>query len=399
MAGKAAKLPEGMRLTDFISLGVIAKTFPIAKIEAILTATGRASIRQRDLPAHVMVYYVIAQALFMATSYREVLRWLLEGLQWLMGPFETVKVAGKSAISQARRRLGVEPVQQLYDAVVAPIATPATKGAWYRHWHLVCLDGSTLDVADEPKNDAAFGRPGSSRGDSAFPKIRFVALLENGTRILFGSKMAAYKVGEISLAKTVVGRLQPGMLCLADRQFFGYELWRQALATGADLLWRVKKNHNLPCEQRLPDGSYLSTLYPSAKARRHGIGGIKVRVIEYRLAGVAEAEPFYRLVTSILDPDQAPALELAALYHDRWEIETALAELKVHLRGPNIVLRSRTPDMVRQEFYGLLMAHFAIRGLMHDAALKANEDPDRLSFTHTVRVIRRKLPAFAALPP
>jgi hypothetical protein len=347
----------------------------------------------------VVVYYVMALALFMRSSSREVLRCLLEGVQWLRDPLTVTKVAGKSGISQARSRLGFEPVQQLHDEVVAPIATTATKGAWYHRWRLVSLDGSTFDVADEPANDAAFGRPESSRGESAFPKIRFVSLVENGTHVLFGSKVAGYGTSEVALAREVLPNLQSGMLCLADRGFFGFDLWCQARATGADLLWRVKKNLNLRCEERLPDGSYLSHIYGCERDRRHQTNGIKVRVIEYRLDGVADAEPIYRLVTSILDPAQAPAHELAALYHERWEIESALAELKTHLRGANIVLRSRTPDLVRQEFYGLLMTHFAIRGLMHEAALKADEDPDRLSFLHAVRVIRRKLPAFAAIPP
>jgi len=189
------------------------------------------------------------------------------------------------------------------------------------------------------------------------------------------------------------------MLCLADRNFFGYSMWVRACATGADLLWRVKTNARLPCEQRLPDGSYLSRIYPSDKDRRRRTNGVKVRVIEYRLEGVADAEPIYRLVTSILDPKMASAEELAALYHERWEIETALDELKTHVRGAKIVLRSKMPDLVRQEFFGLMMAHFAVRGLMHEAALRADEDPDRLSFLHAIRIVRRKLPIFGAIPP
>ena len=321
-------------------------------------------------------------------------------LQWLNDPLAALKVAGKSGISQARTRLGVEPVRQLHDAVVTPIAVPTTKGAWYRGWRLVSLDGSTLDVADEAVNDAAFGRPGSSRGASAFPQIRFVSLVENGTHVLFGSQMAGYGTGETTLAKAVLAAgLQPGMLCLADRNFFGFKIWGQARDTGADLLWRIKKNLRLACEERLPDGSYLSRIYACEKDRRHKTNGLKVRVIDYRLDGVADAEPIYRLMTNIVDHKQAPATELAALYHERWEIETALGELKTHLCGAKIVLRSKTPDLVRQEFYGLLMAHFAIRGLIHEAALKADEDPDRLSFLHAVRVVRRKLPAFTAIPP
>ena len=200
-------------------------------------------------------------------------------------------------------------------------------------------------------------------------------------------------------SKEVVGHLQQGVLCLADRNFFGFTLWNQARLTEADLLWRVKKNLRLPCEKRLKDGSYLSTIYASDKARRRGVNGISVRVIEYTLEGVSDAEPLYRLITTILDPDEAPAHELAALYHERWEIETALDELKTHLRGGHIVLRSKTPDLVRQEFYGFMLAHFAIRGLMHEAALRGDVDPDKLSFIHAVRVVRRKLPHFVALPP
>jgi len=399
MGRTIATLPEGSRITDYISLGVIAKTFPIDKIRAALAATGKASVRERDLPAHVVIYYVIALALYMQASSREVLRCLLEGVQWLLDPAVSVKVAGKSGISQARSRLGYAPVRQLHDDLVKPIAIATTRGAWYRGWRLVSLDGSTLDVADEPANATAFGRPGSSRGDSAFPQIRFVSLLENGTHVLFASQMADYATSEIALAKTVLPSLKAGMLCLADRNFFSYPMWNQARATGTDLLWRIKKNTRLPCEQRLSDGSYLSHIYPSERDRRHKTDGIKVRVIDYRLEGVADAEPIYRLVTTILDHQQAPAAELAALYHERWEIETALGEMKTHLRGAGIVLRSRTPDLVRQEFYGLMMAHFAIRGLMHEAALKADSDPDRLSFLHAVRVIRRKLARFPAIPP
>lgn len=399
MAGKVAELPRGRRITDDISLGVIAKSFPLPKVMSILAATGKQSQRHRDLPAQVMVYYAIALALYMQVSCREVLRCLLEGIQLLLGPGNEGKVVGRSGISQARTRLGSKPLQQLHDEVVGPIAAEASKGAHYRGWRLVSLDGSTLDVADTKENEKAFGRPGASRGASAYPQLRFVSLVENGTHVLFGSRMADYHTGETTLAEQVLPSLRRGLLCLADRQFFGFALWNQARATGADLLWRVKKNLRLPCEKRYSDGSYLSRVYASEKDRRHQKNGVLVRVIEYRLEGVAGAEPLYRLVTTILDHQQAPADELAALYHERWEIETALDELKTHLRGAKIVLRSKTADLVRQEFYGFLMAHFAIRGLMHEAALQADEDPDRLSFLHAVRVVRRKLPLFAAIPP
>jgi hypothetical protein len=399
MARTVATLPAGSRITDYISWGVIAKFFPLETVRGVLENTGRASVRERDLPAHVVMYYIIALALYMRSSYREVLRCLLEGVQWLLDPSAAVKVAGKSGISQARSRLGVEPVKALYEAVVVPLAERRTKGAWYRDWRLVSLDGSTLDVADTAENQEALGRPGASRGSSAFPKLRFVGLLENGTHVLWAAHMGPYATDEITLAQKVVPALQKGMLCLADRFFPSYQLWQAAASTGADLLWRTRQNARLEIDRRLPDGSYLSRIYASTSDRRNQRQAIVVRAIDYRLKNVPGTEPVYRLITTIVDPKQAPAEELAALYHERWEIETALDELKTHLRGAQIVLRSKTPELVKQEFYGLLMAHFAIRGLMHEAALQADEDPDRLSFVHAVHLVQRRMSRFAAIPP
>jgi hypothetical protein len=399
MARTVAALPAGSRITDYISLGVVARFFPAEKVRDALNETGRTSQRERDLPAQVMIYYVIALALYMHSSYREVLRCVLEGIQWLLEPSAKIKVTGSSGISQARTRLGWEPLRQLHDEVVKPIAEKATKGAWYGEWRLVSLDGSTLDIADENENADAFGRPGSSRGESAYPQIRFVSLAEIGTHVLFGTQMAGCTSSEIALSKTVLPHLKKDMLCLADRNFFGFQMWKQAADTGADLLWRVRKNILLPCEDRLADGSYLSRIYASPKDQRRARDGVVVRVIEYRLEGVEGAEPLYRLATTILNHEKALAEQLAALYHQRWEMETAFDELKTHLRGARIILRSKTPDLVRQEFYGLMMAHFAIRGLMHEAALSADQDPDRISFLHAVRVVRRKMAAFGAIPP
>lgn len=399
MPRKPACLPEGTRLTDFISLGVITKSFPRERVNALLAETNRQSQRHRRLPAPVMVYYVIALALYMQVSYGEVLRCLVEGLQWLGLDVRQLRRTGKSGISQARKRLGVKPMRQLYEEVVGPIAAPQTKGAWYRQWRLVSLDGSTLDLADTQDNEAEFGRPGASRGKSSFPQLRFVCLVENGTHVLWGAQAGGYAAGESSLAWDAFSRLQSGMLCLCDRNFFSYKLWGHAVQSGADQLWRVKKNMNLPCLKRLPDGSYLSKVFASDKDRRHDHDGIVVRVIEYRLEGTAKPEELYRLITTILDDQAAPAQELAALYHERWEIETALDEFKTHLRGRQIILRSKKPKLVLQEFYGLMMAHFAVRSLMHEAALREGIDPDELSFVHSVRVVRRKLAAFHAFPP
>lgn len=304
----------------------------------------------------------------------------------------------KSAITKARQRVGWKPLKQLYEEMAQPVAQKETVGAWYRGWRVVSLDGSTLEVADTKANEKAFGRPGASRGTAAYPLLRLVGLVENGSHVLFGVQLGGYKTGETTLAKEAVQHLQKDMLCLADREFLSYKLWNEARGRGAALVWRAKKNLRLPCYRRLQDGSYLSFLYPSAKDRRHHRNAVLVRVIEYRLKGVAKSEPFYRLVTTFLDASQAPAQELAVLYHERWEIETALDEFKVHLRGARLVLRSKTPDLVRQEFYGFLLTYFAIRGLMHEAALSAGEDPDRLSFANAVEVIRRKLYTFSISP-
>ncbi len=399
MARTAARLTDGSRITDYISLGVVAKTFPRAAVADVLRRTGKMSARQRDLPAHVVVYYTIALALYMHASYREVLRCLLEGVQWLSDKEIEPKVAVRSSISQARIRLGWEPVRLLHDEVVQPIATKDTPGAWFHEWRVVSIDGSTLDVPDEAENRAAFGKQGTARGECAFPKIRFVSLCEIGTHVLFGSKMDSYEVGEVTLAEEVLPLLKPGMLCLADRGFNCFRLWRLAQGTGAELVWRLRKDMIFPREKNLPDGSFLSSFYESTEDRRKTRNGIPVRIVEYTLEGLQDAEPLYRLATTILDPEQAQAKELAALYHERWEIESAFDELKTHLRGRQITLRSKTPDLVRQEFYGLMMAHFSIRGLMHEAALKEGVDPDHLSFLHAVRVIRRKMARFASLPP
>jgi hypothetical protein len=272
MARAPAGLPAGVRLSDHVSLGVIARTFPLDQVQQILAETGKASERERDLPAQVMIYYAIALALYMTSGTREVLRCLLEGLRWLWGA-EAVRVAGKSGISQARTRLGAEPLHRLYERVVRPIATPASKGAWYRAWRLVRLDGSCLDVADTEENRIAFGRPEASRGESAFPQARFVALVENGTQVLFGARLGRFADGETTLAHDALSALQPGMLCLADRQFFGHALWQAAVATGADLLWRVKRNLRLPRQAGLADGSYLTTIYPGEKDRRRPASG------------------------------------------------------------------------------------------------------------------------------
>lgn len=399
MARTVAGLPAGYRVTDLISLGTLASRLPREHVDRVLAETGRASQRQRQLPAHVVAYYVIALALYMSSSYGEVLRCLVEGLSRLGVAVDRLRNTGRSAISQARARLGSEPMKRLYEAVAEPMATQATRGAFYRTWRLVAVDGTTLDLADTAENEQAYGRPGASRGMSGFPQMRAALLTECGTRAFFAAESGSYHTAENVLTAKLFPRLRKGMLVLADRGLFSYPMWAAAIASGADLLWRVKTDAVLPCLQRLPDGSYLSKILPSRQLRKPGDNEITIRVIEYALDGVPGAEPLYRLATTILDPEAAPAEELAALYHQRWQIETAFGELKTRLRGPRVVLRSKTPDLVLQEFYGLLLAHYTVRGIMHEAALQADIDPHDLSFVHSIRVVRRDILGAGSFPP
>jgi transposase IS4-like protein/DDE family transposase len=388
------KPPVTERLSDRITIGVLASTYPPELVDRVVAQAGRGGQRHRLLPARVVVYLVLAMALFSGQAYEEVARLLVEGLAWARRWRGTWRVPSTPAIAKARARLGPEPLKALFQVAVRPLATPATQGAWYRDWRLVSLDGTTLDVPDTPANAARFGRPATHRGErTAFPQVRVVALAECGTHAIIDASIGAYTTGEISLAPELFGSLSPQMLLLADRGFVGFDLWRTAQATGAALLWRTRTNAVLPVLKVLPDGSYLSQIV-AARDHRHRRDPITVRVVEYTLGtdpGRPQRPAPYRLLTSILDPEQAPAAELAALYHERWEFETALDELKTHQRGPGVVLRSRSPEGVEQEVWGMLLVHYAIRRLLHQAALDGQVDPDRLSFVRSLRVVRRQL--------
>lgn len=391
------------RLSDHISIGVLTRVFPPEVVDRVVGEAGRTERRHRLLPARVVVYYVLGLALFSQCSYEEVMRTLVEGLAWADGWASSWNVPTKAALFKARARLGPEPLEALYRQSATVLATEQTKGAWYRGWRLMSVDGTCLDVADTAANEAAFGRPGSKRPDGvgAFPQLRLVGLAECGTHAIVDAVLGRYNDAEQTLAPAVFASLGPGMLMLADRGFFSYALWTAAQATGADLLWRTKSNHVLPIGRRLADGSFLSSIYPTQKDRRHGSSAITVRVIEYSLSGEdsVETDTTYRLLTTVVDPRQAPAVELAGVYAQRWEFETALDELKTHQRSPKVVLRSKMPDGVRQEAYGYLCVHYAIRWLMHSVAISARADPDRLSFTRTLRAARRSTASHPGFSP
>jgi Insertion element 4 transposase N-terminal/Transposase DDE domain len=381
------KPPVVPRLSDGIAIGVLTQTFPPELVDRVIARTGKAEQRQRLLPARVVVYYILAMWLFAQVGYEEVVRLLVEGLAWARRWRGVWQVPDKSSIARARARLGLAPLRELFVEVARPLATQATKGAWYRGWRLMALDGSTLDVPDTPANAAAFGRPGGGRGQGAFPQIRVVGLVECGTHAVVDAAMGGLHLGESSLAPSLARSLGRGMLLLVDQGLCGLALWRRLQATGAALVWRCRQDVRLPVLEVFGDGSWRSELGQSQPCSKR----VAVRVVDYQLddPGRPGQPEHYRLVTTILDPERAPAAELPALYPQRWEQETTLDELKTHQRGPGVVLRSRDPDGVRQEVWAHLLVHYAIRTLMHQAALEAQVDPDRLSFTRSLHIARQ----------
>lgn len=388
MARSLSKLPGGVRLSDLVTLGVLAEYVPAQEIQRVLKECDVRSIRKRQLDVEATMLFVVGMCLYRDVSYEEVLRWLVEGYRWQKRP--APKIATKGAITQARARLGSEVVRRLFETLAVPLANPKTQGAWYRAWRTVAIDGTSFSVPDSKENVEAFGYAGDE-ALAQYPLFRSVCLAETGTHAVFAAAMGPYRASEQDLARKVFPKLSAGMLLLADRNFFGFELWEEAAATGADLLWRVSSSHSLKKMQDLPDGSYLSKI-SKGKAHKEQI----VRVIAYKVEGSDEID---RIVTTILDPEQAPALELAKLYTERWEIESLFDEMKTHLKGSRILMRSKTPDMVEQEFWALLIAHRAIRSLMHEAALRQNLDPDKISFTASVSIVRRTLPSRASFSP
>jgi len=382
-----------------IDFGQITERIPRAIVDGVLEQTKTGSVRVRKLPAHLMVYFIIATGLMASPSSREVLRLLLRDVRDQFLNSKTI-IASRAAICKARQRLGAEPIRELFEAVAKPIAKRTTEGAWFRRLRLVAIDGSSLHVQDTPENRKRYGKAHAAKGKTGpFPLIRFATLCEIGTHVLFAAGMGAWSIGEVTLAKQILNRLEPGMLCLADRLFYGFELWDQAVATGAQLLWRVKKDIKLPRLQTLADGSYLSEVRANSRAKvAVRARRIPVRVIEFTVS-VGDKRKDYRLITTLLDPRKAPALELANLYAKRWGIETAFAELKTYLREHEVLLRSQLPDLVEQDFYGLLLAHFGVRSIMHEAAREQHISPTELSFVHAVRVVIRTLPELVSFSP
>ena len=409
MSEKRTDPPVPGRLSDHLSLGVIARVYRPELVEQVLLETARREKRTRLLPARLVVYYVIALGLFFGDAYEEVMRKMVGGLRFVQAWERPWKIPTPSALCQARKRLGEAPLRELFERAAVPLATSSTIGAWLGRWRLMAIDGVTLDVPDTPENVAAFGRPGARSGaGGAFPQIRAVGLAECGTHAVIAAQLGAYRTGERELAAGVLIDLEPGMLVMFDRGFFSYDFFDQAQATGADLLFRVPSTLKLPVLQRLPDDSYLSLLTPKgisapatldeSRALAEAGRGIIVRVVEYQI-GDRDTDQIYRLVTTITDWKQALSPDLAFAYQQRWEFEIALDEIETHQIGHSRVLRSKSPEMIRQEIWGILLAHYAIRALILDTAHDADIDPDRMSFLRSLQIIRREAEGSAGFPP
>jgi Insertion element 4 transposase N-terminal/Transposase DDE domain len=399
MARTKATLGDGVRLTDYLGASLLARVYPLELVESVLQEHGVQSQRVRSFPAPVTTYYCMALALYPQSAYEAVFAAVAQGLASVHGGVAPRTVV-KSAISTARTRLGSAPLKTLHARACTPLASPkAQPHAFYRALRLVAIDGSVFDVPDEAANAQHFGRHTTAGRPGAYPQARCVLLAECATHAIIDAQLGASTQSENALAQSVLERLQPDMLCLADRGFCGYPNWRKAIESGAQLLWRCKTDWQLPVDQVLQDGSYLSTLYPDQKSRRAGVGAVQVRVVEYDLPQQSGAQERYRLITTLLDPKKAPALELATLYRERWEIESVLDELKTHTLQRRRTLRSKTPDGVEQEFYGWLLTHYATCWLMHQAASAHRLKQRDLSFTQTLHLVSRQQPHSGAFPP
>ncbi len=399
MARTKAVLGSGARLSDYLSASLLARVYPSVVVCQVLDDHHCNSQRVRSFPAVAGVYYVMALSLYPEAAYEEVFSVVSQGLAWSEGRAAPPSVS-KSSVSELRTKIGALPLQDLMRRACRPLAHCDThSGAFFAGRRVVAIDGSNFEVPDEAGNIEKFGYPGSRTGHAGYPQAQCAVLVECATHAILDANIGPYRAAEWDICEPLLQSLRPGMLLLADRGFRGYGQWRAAGSTGADLLWRCPNNLVLPELRTLEDGSYLSALYPDDKARRHGANGIPVRVIEYTLPKIEGADPSYRLITSLLDPAEAPAKQLAALYHERWQVEAVFDELKTHMLHQRRVLRSKTPELVRQEFYGWVLAHYAVRWLMHQAASEYRLPHAALSFTAHVHLVRRVQPQSGAFPP
>jgi hypothetical protein len=366
-------------------LRALERIIPLALVQEILRHTGHAARHYARLPAWFMVFFVVALGLFDGDSHRQVFKWLQR--------FRPGGTPARNTLAEARKGLGIAPVRLLARQVVRLLGTPDTPGAFYQGLRLMALDGFVLDLPDTPANERAFGRPRSGRASGAFPQARVLALCETGSHVLYRWQVKPLCRGEIRMASVLLRHLEADMLLLWDRNFLCYHHVQEVRGRQAHLLARIKSNLIFKPVKELADGSYLAKLYPSSRHRQRDEGGMVVRIIEYALddPGRPSKEATHRLLTTLLDAEAHPAVELVVLYHERWEEEVTLDEVKTHLRE-RPVLRSQTPAGVVQEIEGLLLAHYVVRGLMQESAQRVGVDPQRLSFVGALKVLRCRLP-------
>src|SRR5437588_1878060 len=383
-----------------LTIEALHRVVPPEMITAVLPQAETRPQRVRALTAQVTIWVLIAMNLYTHLALGHVLRKVTQGLRFIW-PDPTYRVPGASAFVYRRYQLGAQPLVALYDRLARPLATPRTRGAFRFGLRLMALDGTVEDVPDTPANAAAFGRQHGSRGDSAFPQVQGVYLVECGTHAIVDATFGPYGTSERAGAAALLRAVSAEMLVMWDRGFHEYDLLAAVRQRGAHVLGRLPAHVKPQWVASLPDGSTLAYLRPSDPKRRAQGERLLVRVIEYTLTD--PALPGYgavhRLVTTLLDPRVAPAVELVCLYHERWESEVVIDEIDTHQRLAGRPLRSQKPEGVLQELYALLIAHFAIRVLMHEAALQAGLDPDRLSFVHAVRVLREAIPEFQMVAP
>jgi hypothetical protein len=399
-------------LPDAIGIGTLTRLVPRELVDEVTASLDRTEIRRNKLPARVVVYFVMALALFYGEGYEEVMRKLAEGLKYMGTWRRDWTVPTASALCQARQRLGPEVMRELFERVALPCALRSTAGAWLSGRRLMAVDGFGLEAPDSPENAAYFGYANKTEKCS-LPFVQLAAMVECGTHAIVAAEIGKGSEGEDTLTGRILSSraVEPGMVVMADAGLYSYRHLRMIIDAGADAILRIGANVGLPVLEWLPDGSYLSYIAdPDEKRKQYrklyggrakitDLPGIPVRAVDYEVTDRGDRDEIITLVTTIMDPADVPAPELAAAYHERWEAEQVYDEVKTHQRGPATVLRSRKPEMVEQEIWGLLLAHYGIRHLMREAADQAELDPDRLSFIRALRVVRRQVSNQAAFSP
>lgn len=389
-----ADLPSGVRPTDILTVAQFASVFPIESVREALDECGVGTVRVRHLPSEAVVYFVMMLALFRDCNHREVFRCVAQALRDLFRGFFGVQdilsvIPTASALSQSRTRIKHEPFQKLFERHAKPLATKDDRGCYFKNLRKTAIDGSLINTDDTPANREFFGHSKNQVSSKArAPQVRFVGLMEVGTHAFFKAAIGTYHDGEITLAQELVPWMSSDMIVLADRNFYSFELYRAISQRGAKLLFRIQRGMSFKPDRQLSDGSYLVTVFSPDDTTK--ANGLQARFFQYQVKG-AKTNEMYFMLTNILDPALAKAEELAGLYCERWEYETALDEIKTHLNVKSLILRSKTPELVMQELWGLLMTHYAIRKVMYMAACHKSLDPDRMSFIHTIRVVKRAL--------